>query len=114
MTRLDGFTDSGRLCCHRKHFDQLCGVSAQWLGFCQQLELLPPLHPPKKLQESNLYLKDPSYWNYWAARLAVMFPCTDLRVREGSKSQDRPTKPGYPADEAWQIGAKPFLHCRIY
>lgn len=31
-------------------------------------------------KESNLYLKDPSYWNYW----------------------DRPTKPGYPADDQVQ------------
>ncbi|CAK9104059.1 unnamed protein product [Durusdinium trenchii] len=31
-------------------------------------------------QDSNLYLKDPSYWNYW----------------------DRPTKPGYPADDQVQ------------
>jgi len=27
----------------------------------------------------------------------------------GSKSQDRPTKPGYPADEAWHIPRRVFF-----
>ena len=54
-------------------------------------------------QGSQLYLQDPAYWNYWVARQLSLQKSAGSEVVPmlffvDSCIQDRPIKPGYPAD----------------